>query len=105
ATMNKRRRSRSVKAEPRPRATFSGAWRWGIILFGVFVLAALALSALRSKPIPQDGSPAPSSFLPTVENTTPATEPAPEGMVWIPGGEFSMGSDDSGEALCGLAGV
>lgn len=26
-------------------------------------------------------------------------------MVWIPGGEFSMGSDDSGEALCGLPGV
>ena len=26
-------------------------------------------------------------------------------MVWIPGGEFSMGSDVAGEALCGLPGV
>ena len=26
-------------------------------------------------------------------------------MAWIPGGEFSMGSDESGEALCGLPGV
>jgi formylglycine-generating enzyme len=26
-------------------------------------------------------------------------------MVWIPGGEFSMGADDSGESLCGLPGV
>jgi hypothetical protein len=26
-------------------------------------------------------------------------------MVWIPGGEFSMGSDASGDALCGLPGV
>lgn len=26
-------------------------------------------------------------------------------MVWIPGGEFSMGSDSTGESLCGLPGV
>jgi len=26
-------------------------------------------------------------------------------MVWIPGGEFSMGSDESGESLCGQPGV
>ena len=34
------------------------------------------------------------AFLPTVPNTAPAPGPAPEGMVWIPGGEFSMGAAD-----------
>jgi formylglycine-generating enzyme len=29
----------------------------------------------------------------------------PSGMVWIPGGEFVMGSDAAGEALCSLPGV
>ena len=29
---------------------------------------------------------------PTIENTTLAPAAAPEGMVWIPGGEFSMGA-------------
>lgn len=33
-------------------------------------------------------------FLPTVENTSGPGSEAPDGMVWIPGGEFSMGSLD-----------
>ncbi|KAF1710696.1 sulfatase-modifying factor 1 [Pseudoxanthomonas kalamensis DSM 18571] len=33
-------------------------------------------------------------FEPTVPNMAPAPGPAPEGMVWIPGGEFSMGAAD-----------
>ena len=37
---------------------------------------------------------APSAFLPTVENKNPAPGSAPTGMVWIPGGEFSMGAQD-----------
>lgn len=33
-------------------------------------------------------------FLPTTPNTMPAPGDAPAGMVWIPGGEFSMGAVD-----------
>jgi sulfatase modifying factor 1 len=33
-------------------------------------------------------------FLATVANTEPATGSPPDGMVWIPGGEFSMGAQD-----------
>lgn len=34
------------------------------------------------------------SFAETVANTASAPRPAPDGMVWIPGGEFSMGAVD-----------
>jgi sulfatase modifying factor 1 len=34
------------------------------------------------------------AFLPTVPNRGPAPGAPPEGMVWIPGGEFSMGAGD-----------
>ena len=41
------------------------------------------------------------NFQPTVANNTPAPGPAPAGMVWIPGGEFSMGSKDPRNDVCG----
>ena len=46
-----------------------------------------------------------SAFEPTLPNKTRAPGKASEGMVWIPGGEFSMGSDAASESLCGLPGV
>ena len=39
-------------------------------------------------------------FLSDHREQTPAPASAPEGMVWIPGGEFSMGSDAASESLC-----
>jgi formylglycine-generating enzyme required for sulfatase activity len=38
--------------------------------------------------------PSATTFQPTVINTAPAPAAAPDGMVWIPGGEFSMGANE-----------
>jgi formylglycine-generating enzyme required for sulfatase activity len=44
----------------------------------------------------------PSAFAPTVPNKTAAPANGPRGMVWIPGGEFSMGSEDPTiDTVCG----
>src|SRR6516165_4770761 len=55
--------------------------------------AANATSEIVSgtKPDADSRAPATSGFAPSVPNKAQATGPGPEGMVWIPGGEFSMG--------------
>jgi formylglycine-generating enzyme len=71
-------------------------WRWAALatVAGLGVLAAGALRSTRApNPTPIATVEAP-AFLPTVQNTTPPSGSAPEGMVWIPGGEFSMGAQD-----------
>ena len=64
----------------------------------VFVALALCLTAIHyfSPLIHGASSPAGSgvAFGPTVPNTQPPPSHAPKGMVWIPGGEFSMGAQD-----------
>jgi formylglycine-generating enzyme required for sulfatase activity len=73
--------------------------------------AAFVLARFKNKPAaPPAAAPATAAainpgFAATIPNKAPAPSPAPAGMVWIPGGEFSMGSNSSGEALCGLPGI
>ena len=96
-------RSRSEMSKPRrkdapaapPRHHVSSAWMW------IAVVAVVGLATMRelrpSIPAPGSESTAaapPPTFLPTVENKTPPSAVAPAGMVWIPGGEFSMGAQD-----------
>src|SRR5271170_2143157 len=75
--------------------------RWAIAL-GVIVGIATALFLHRQPTeaaIVHAGSPPPGagiavSFGPTIPNTKPSPAQPPRGMVWIPGGEFSMGAKD-----------
>jgi formylglycine-generating enzyme len=39
-------------------------------------------------------------FEPTLPNNIPQPQNVPDGMVWIPGGEFSMGSDKQYDSIC-----
>jgi len=87
-----------------------GKWAYGRRWVIVLALAALAAGALavrstRSKPGTDASSAAAPGLLATKPNAAPPPGPTPEGMVWIPGGEFSMGSDAACESLCGLPGV
>ncbi len=72
----------------------------GTVKISIAILAACC-STLSIAPV-RAANPAPapakeeSAFATTIPNNTPPPGPAPTGMVWIPGGEFSMGSATSG---------
>jgi len=65
------------------------------VILAVFVVTAGAGWTLYAaqRPAPSTMS-ASSSFLPTKPNTIKPPGAAPAGMVWVPGGEFSMGAAD-----------
>jgi formylglycine-generating enzyme required for sulfatase activity len=74
------------------KASISSKAKLLILLVPVFcILPALVLN--ERSPAAKAESPA-SLFAPTKENATPKPVDPPLGMVWIPGGEFSMGAND-----------
>ncbi len=55
-----------------------------------------------SKVVPATSTaPVVDAFAPTIPNTNAAPGTTPAGMVWIPGGEFSMGMNDPTTGICG----
>ncbi len=59
-------------------------------------------SGAASQPtIPISSQPSSVAFQPTIPNPSQPPGAAPAGMVWIPGGEFSMGSVDPRACPCG----
>src|SRR5579872_5443298 len=58
--------------------------------------AATESVSRKKSPLADDNT-----FAPTIPNKAPPPGDAPEGMAWISGGEFSMGSQDPRQALCG----
>ena len=101
--MNK---SQSKRVKPAPPSRRSGLpWKWAIAVGIVAGLAALAFKATRPKTQAPVETGTTSTFLPTAANKSQPPGAAPAGMVWIPGGEFSMGSTAETESLCGQPGL
>lgn len=106
-----------------PGKSASSLLRWGVALLVLVGCAAAFITLLAepdtapdlitrrtpdAKPAespPPDPSSFESAFGPTVLNNISPPTPSPKGMVWIPGGEFSMGSNVDSESLCSLPGV
>ena len=65
-----------------------------VALLGAAVLGFAGWWLVADWPQQAAGPPDPNAFQPTVENARSAPGSAP-GMVWIPGGEFSMGAAES----------
>ncbi|MDZ4730210.1 MAG: formylglycine-generating enzyme family protein, partial [Xanthomonadales bacterium] len=58
------------------------------------IFSCLSLLLMNAAVFPPALAAGASHFAPTISNKTKAPAAAPKGMVWIPGGEFSMGSED-----------
>lgn len=82
--------------EPTARPTAGGGLQMAVMI-GIGCAAAWALWAICTSMLDRPASPAKSDtagFQPTTPNVTPTQQETPQGMAWIPGGEFSMGCAD-----------
>jgi len=83
----------------------------GLLTLALITVAAFTVYALRGARPREAVSAttaavhAAATFGPTIPNANSSPAPVPPGMVWIPGGEFSMGSAVESESLCSLPGI
>ncbi len=90
--MSRRSRARQQKANSKP----------GRKLFFTVAVAAVVGGAIFFWPDPPANKPPPQKTVPpTLVDSVPPPGEAPPGMVWIPGGEFSMGTEDPTDMVCG----
>jgi sulfatase modifying factor 1 len=95
--MNKKQSQATKDAVPIPR---SGLTTWLSIVITVLALGATSFFIYKLASPPKlvretpTAEPITTAFTATLENKASPTTAAPEGMVWIPGGEFSMGARD-----------
>jgi formylglycine-generating enzyme required for sulfatase activity len=90
-----KRHAKQVPSRDRPR---KGRRYVALALVAILLCAAvwaILRSRSSSRSIAVEIPPAPQPrFEPTIANTTASSVQPPQGMVWIPGGEFSMGAND-----------
>src|SRR5215472_7383123 len=94
--MRKRRKRRQTQLSQPVIPPASRKWIWGIVASLAIAGAAgwVVYSQQRPARTPAaEAAPKP-AFEPTVPNSGPPPRGAREGMVWIPGGKFSMGTED-----------
>jgi sulfatase modifying factor 1 len=76
--------------------------KWGpSVAAGLIAAFAVCISPAPADTASRPPASATGSFAPTMANPAKPPGSAPAGMVWIPGGEFSMGSTDSTTNICG----
>jgi len=70
-------------------------------LLAVFAISAAGILSAAAEDVGADTGT--TDFAPTIPNTAPTPKNAPPGMVWIHGGEFSMGSVTPSDGVCSMA--